>query len=75
VRGKHKIRLAGIQAHNLERANLAQLGLFDLAAGASDSRRSRLNRAIDEVARRFGEEALTRGMVRAERAAPSRRIK
>jgi len=75
VRGKHKIRLAGIQAHNLERANLAQLGLFDLAAGASESRRSRLNRAIDEVARRFGEEALTRGMVRAERAAPSRRIK
>jgi DNA polymerase IV len=74
IRAGDKIRLAGIQVHNLERPDSSQLGLFDPAA-ASQSRRSRLNRAIDEVARRFGEEALTRGLVRAERAAPSRRIK
>ncbi len=74
VRSRHKIRLAGIQVHNLERIDASQLGLFDRAAG-SESRRSRLNHALDEVARRFGDEALTRGMVRAERAAPSRRIK
>jgi DNA polymerase IV len=69
-----KIRLAGVHLHNLERPDSAQLGLFD-PASAAESRRSRLNRAIDEVARRFGEEALTRGLAHAERAAPSRRIK
>lgn len=69
-----KIRLAGVHLHNLERSDPAQLGLFDPASGP-ESRRSRLNRAIDEVARRFGEEALTRGLAHAERAAPSRRIK
>ena len=35
----------------------------------------RLNRALDAVTRRFGKKAVTRGMVHAERAAPSRRIK
>jgi len=74
IRRSDKIRLAGIQVHNLERSDPSQLGLFD-PARASESRRSRLNHAIDEVARRFGETALTRGMVRADRAAPSRRIK
>jgi DNA polymerase-4 len=74
VQESDRIRLAGIQLHNLERSDRSQLDLFDPAA-ALGSRRSRLNRAIDEVARRFGEEALTRGLVRAERAAPSGRIK
>ncbi len=36
---------------------------------------ARLNRALDAVAERFGEKAVTRGMARAEGAAPSTRIK
>jgi DNA polymerase IV len=74
IRERERVRLAGIQVHNLERADAAQLGLFD-PARASESRRSRLNRALDEVARRFGEDALTRGLARVERAAPSGRLK
>jgi hypothetical protein len=34
-----------------------------------------LNRALDEITRRFGENAVTRGLVHAERAAPTRRLK
>jgi hypothetical protein len=51
-----------------------QLGLFDSPVGAA-SKANRLNRALDAVSRRFGEEAVTRGLVHAERAAPSRKIK
>ncbi|MGH7248362.1 MAG: hypothetical protein ACREH9_09680, partial [Pseudomonadota bacterium] len=76
-----RIRLAGVQVHNLERghdaqgvASAAQLGLFD-GSGANEARRARLNRALDAVAARFGEEAITRGFAHAERAAPTRRIK
>ena len=72
VREKEKVRLAGIHVHNLERVDPTQMGLFDARAG---SKTSRLNRALDAVAKRFGEEAVTRGLVHAERAAPSRRIK
>jgi DNA polymerase-4 len=71
---RDKVRLAGVQVHNLERADAAQLGLFDSPAGAA-ARSSRLNRALDAVAKRFGDEAVTRGLTHAERAAPSRRIK
>ncbi len=74
VKAGERIRLAGIHVHNLERPDSTQFGLFD-PSPAGASRRSRLNRAIDEVARRFGEDALTRGLARAERAAPTRRIK
>jgi DNA polymerase IV len=74
VTDSHKIRLAGIQVHNLERGDPLQLGLFDLSR-ESASKTSRLNRALDAVARRFGDEAVTRGLARAGRAAPSRRIK
>jgi DNA polymerase-4 len=74
VKLKEKVRLAGIQAHQLERGDESQLGLFDISPEAA-SRASRLNRALDAVARRFGENAITRGMVHAERAAPTRRIK
>jgi DNA polymerase-4 len=69
-----RIRLAGVQVHNLERADTAQGGLFDPRA-AEESKRSRLNRALDAVTSRFGESAVTRGLARAERIAPSRRIK
>jgi DNA polymerase IV len=74
VTEREKVRLAGIQVHNLESADAAQLGLFDSSAGAA-ARSARLNRALDAVAKRFGDEAVTRGLTHAERAAPSRRIK
>jgi DNA polymerase-4 len=69
-----KIRLAGVQVHNLERQNRAQLGLFETKPG-KDGKRTRLNLALDEVNKRFGENALSRGLARAERAAPTTRIK
>jgi DNA polymerase-4 len=78
---RDRIRLAGVQVHNLERGAAAQsdpresqLGLFD-GSGAIAARRARLNRALDAVTARFGEEAITRGLAHAERAAPSKRIK
>lgn len=75
VKVPEKVRLAGVQVHNLERADPRQLGLFDPAAAHEVARRSRLNRALDEVTRRFGEDAVTRGLAHADRAAPTRRIK
>jgi len=75
VKVTDKVRLAGVQVHNLERADARQLGLFDPAAIREAGRRSRLNRALDEVTRRFGEDAVTRGLAHADRAAPTRRIK
>jgi DNA polymerase-4 len=69
-----RVRLAGIQVHQLERENAMQLGLFD-SAHQPETRRTRLNRALDDVVQRFGELAITRGLVHAERAAPTRRIK
>ena len=74
VKEKDKIRLAGVQVHNLERADRSSYGLFDAAAG-SDAKRAKLNRALDALAQRFGDEAVTRGMVRAERVSPTRRVK
>jgi DNA polymerase IV len=74
VTDREKVRLAGIQVHNLERADLSQLGLFDSPAGGA-AKSARLNRALDAVAQRFGDDAVTRGLARAERAAPTRRIK
>jgi DNA polymerase IV len=71
---REKIRLAGVQVHNLERSDPAQLGLFDSPV-AADSRNSRLNRALDDLAERFGEDAVTRGLAHADRAAPTHRIK
>jgi DNA polymerase-4 len=74
VGGNEKIRLAGVQVHQLERADTSQLGLFE-SAPVEDRKRDRLNRALDSVAKKFGDEAVTRGLAKAERAAPSRRIK
>jgi DNA polymerase-4 len=74
IREKEKIRLAGVQVHQLERTNDAQLGLFE-SAPIDDRRRDRLNRALDSVAKKFGETAVTRGLARAEKAAPTARIK
>jgi nucleotidyltransferase/DNA polymerase involved in DNA repair len=69
-----KIRLAGVQVHNLERAESAQMGLFG-AERIAASKHARLNLALDQVAKRFGEAAITRGFARAEKAAPTTRIK
>jgi len=40
-----------------------------------ERKRDRLNRALDSVAKKFGDEAVTRGLAKAERVAPTRRIK
>ena len=69
-----RIRLAGIHAHHLERTDESQFGLFDGWQQAA-SKASRLNRALDRVTERFGTQAVSRGMVEVNRAAPSRRIK
>jgi DNA polymerase IV len=74
VDGKDKIRLAGVQVHQLERADDTQFGLFE-SLPVADRKRDRLNRALDSVAKKFGDEAVTRGLARAERAAPTKRIK
>jgi DNA polymerase-4 len=74
VKENDRIRLAGVQVHNLERSQVKQYGLFDATAG-SDAKRTKLNRALDSLAQRFGDEAVTRGMVRAERVTPTRRVK
>jgi DNA polymerase IV len=74
VTAKEKVRLAGVQVHNIEGVDANQLGLFE-GAPKRDTKSERLNRALDSVMKKFGDEAITRGLARAERAAPSRRIK
>jgi DNA polymerase IV len=69
-----KIRLAGVHVHNLERSETRQFGLFD-AAPASDTKRARLNAALDKITNRYGDTTVTRGLARAERATPTRRVK
>jgi DNA polymerase-4 len=68
------IRLIGVQVHNLERGDSSQLGLFDALPEAA-TKRQRLNRALDRVAEKFGDDAVTRGLAHAERAAPTTRVK
>ena len=74
VKRGEKIRLAGVQVHNLERAESVQLGLFG-AERVEANKRARLNLALDKVTERFGHEAISRGFARAEKAAPTTRIK
>lgn len=74
VDDESKFRLAGVQAHNLERVDCSQLGLFD-GSRETASKSARLNRALDHVTQRFGEDAIARGMAKATRAAPTRHIK
>jgi impB/mucB/samB family C-terminal domain len=69
-----RVRLAGIQVHQLEGEDPMQLALFH-ALHETGSRAGRLNCVLDEIARRFGENAVRRGLVHAERAAPTRRLK
>jgi DNA polymerase-4 len=75
VKTPEKIRLAGVQVSNLERIDSRQMRLFDQTALRNATRRARLNLALDQVTRRFGEDVLTRGLTRVARAAPTHRIK
>jgi DNA polymerase-4 len=60
------VRLLGVGATGLEGGETRQLGLFP---EPEDARRGRLNYALDEIAERFGSDALVRGEARhAERA-------
>jgi DNA polymerase-4 len=68
------VRLLGVGATGLVRAEAGQLPLF--AASEARGRRRRLNRALDEIARRFGAEAVQRADAHApERAGLSLQIK
>ncbi|MBW2714864.1 MAG: hypothetical protein JRD03_02240 [Deltaproteobacteria bacterium] len=59
---------------NIVRESPGQLSLFE--PREREARRDRLNEALDEISRRFGNEAITRGeRDRAERAGLSTQIK
>jgi DNA polymerase-4 len=53
------VRLLGVGVTNLGSADVTQLALF--GAGQQRERRSQLNRALDEIADRFGPRAVTKG--------------
>ncbi len=74
VRVPERVRLAGVQVHHLERDDEMQLQLFDSPAG-HEARRWRLNRAVDDVIRKFGDNVISLGLVQAAKASPTRRIK
>jgi DNA polymerase-4 len=63
-----RIRLIGVSASNLEPADAKQLTLLDWQ---STGRRGALNRAIDDIASRYGRDALRRGGIQVQRAAPT----
>jgi DNA polymerase-4 len=68
------VRLLGVGATNLEPRSREQLPLFD--PPEEQQRRRRLNRALDEIADRFGSGAVHRGDTReADRAGLSMQIK
>ena len=68
------IRLLGVGVANIVRESPGQLSLFE--PREREARRERLNGALDEISRRFGNEAITRGeRDRAERAGLSTQIK
>jgi DNA polymerase-4 len=68
------VRLLGVGVTNIVRESQGQLSLFKPAERGA--RRGRLNQAIDEIASRFGSEALVRGSREgAERAGLTLQIK
>ena len=67
-----RIRLIGVSATNLEKARTEQLSL---SLGSGIGKHDALNRALDRIAARFGREALRRGGMTVERAAPTLAIK
>jgi DNA polymerase-4 len=71
---REPVRLLGVGATNLVGGDAEQLGLF--AQSGSAARRSQINRALDELARRFGNRAVMRGgPADTERASLSHQIK
>jgi hypothetical protein len=68
------VRLLGVGVANIVRESPGQLSLFE--PREREARRERLNVALDEISRRFGNEAVTRGeRGGTERAALSTQIK
>jgi hypothetical protein len=68
------VRLLGVGVANIVREAPGQLSLFE--PGERNARRGRLNDALDEISKRFGNEAVIRGeRDAAERAALSTQIK
>jgi DNA polymerase-4 len=68
------VRLLGVGVANIVRESPGQLSLFE--PREREARRERLNAALDEISRRFGNEAVTRGeRDGAERAGLSTQIK
>ena len=67
------IRLVGVSVSNLAEPGMP--GQLDLFESPRINRRKALNRALDEIAARYGEEALRRGHAKVERAAPTLAIK
>ncbi len=65
-----RIRLIGVSVSGIEEASEAQLSLLD-----AGSRRRSLNQALDAITARFGDDALKRGGIRVDRAAPTVSIK
>jgi len=65
-----RIRLIGVSVSGIEERSAAQLSLLDPVG-----RRGALNRALDAIAARFGDEAVSRGGAHVERAAPTLSIK
>jgi hypothetical protein len=71
---REPVRLLGVGATNLESSADEQLALF--AAAPEAARTRRLNRALDELSRRFGTSAVARGpAVNPDRAGLSHQIK
>jgi DNA polymerase-4 len=71
---REPVRLLGVGATNLVGGAGSQISLFESAESAG--RRGRLNRALDEVSRRFGNDAVVRGgHADTERAGLSQQIK
>jgi len=68
------VRLLGVGVTNIVPQADEQLGLF--GPSAEVERRRRLNRALDELSRRFGSDAVARGLAHSpDRAALSHQIK
>jgi hypothetical protein len=68
------VRLLGVGVANILRESPGQLSLFE--PREREARRERLNVALDDISRRFGNEAVIRGeRGTAERAALSTQIK
>jgi len=70
-----RIRLVGVAVSGICEAPAMQLSLFRDEVVAGAGKRSSLNRAVDEIVDRFGVASISRGLVRAEKAAPTLTLK